>query len=261
MQGFAVSGADSRTAVNDSVGGKSQVTSLVTAGLLVLILLFLTAPLGLLPITVLAAVLINAALGLFDIKSLALLRRVSHQEFRLSIVASLGVITLGVLPGVAIAVGLAILQLLVKASNPHDAVLGQMPGADGFHDIKGRPQAMTFPRFVIYRFDSSLVFFNADFFKSRVRAVVKDAEPRPQYFLLDAETMPFLDTTGAASLEEVVDELSGQGIAFAVAEAKGPVRVMLEKTGLKQKIGERNFFPALETAVAALSEIDRVEAK
>jgi high affinity sulfate transporter 1 len=259
MQGFAVTGADSRTAVNDSMGGKTQVTSLVTASLLVLVLLFLTAPLAYLPITILAAVLINAALGLFDFQYLVKLRRVSHQEFRLSIVASLGVITVGVLPGVVIAVVLAILQLLVKASKPHDAVLGRMPNADAFHDIKNHPKAETLPGLLIYRFDSSLLFFNSDFFKSRVRALVKAANPRPRYFLLDAETMPYLDTTGAASLEEVVGELSGQGINFAVVQAKGQVRLMLEETGLKQKIGDGNFFSTLESAVTYLGPTDRVE--
>ena len=254
MQGFAVSGADSRTAVNDSMGGKSQVTSLVAAGLLVLVLLFLTGPLALLPITVLAAVLINAALGLFDMKSLVRLRRISRQEFRLSIVATLGVITMGVLPGVAIAIGIAMLQLLVKASSPHDALLGRLPGADGFYDIKDRSQAEMVPGFIIYRFDSSLIFFNSDFFKSRVRKFVREVKPRPRYFLLDFETMPFLDSTGAASLEEVIGELAEHGIVFAVAQAKGPVRGMLEKTGLKQKIGDGNFFTTLESAVAALRQ-------
>lgn len=255
MQGFAVSGADSRTAVNDSMGGKTQVTSLVTAGLLVLVLLFLTSPLAYLPIAILAAVLMNAALGLFDLGYLVKLRRVSRPEFRLSIVASLGVITVGVLPGIVIAVILAMLQLVVKASKPHDAVLGRMPDADGFRDIKNHPQAEALPGLMIYRFESSLLFFNSDFFKSRVRALVKAANPRPRYFLLDAETMPHLDTTGAASLEDVVGELSGQSISFAVVQAKGQVHLMLEQTGLKQKIGERNFFSTLETAVTDLGPI------
>lgn len=255
LQGFAVSGADSRTAVNDSMGGKSQVTSLVTAGLLVLVLLFLTAPLALLPITILAAVLINAALGLFDLQYLRKLRGVSHQEFRLSLMASLGVITVGVLPGVVIAVGLAILQLLVKASKPHDAVLGRMSNADGFYSINNHPQAETLPGLMIYRFESSLLFFNSDYFKSRVRALVNEANPRPRYFLLDAESMPYMDTTGVASLEDVVDELSELGIAFAVVQARGQVRLMLERTGLKQKIGEGNFFSTLESAVMELGPI------
>ena len=251
LQGFAVSGADSRTAVNDSVGGKSQITSLVAAGLLILVLLFFTTPLALLPIAVLSAVLINAALGLFDLQGLRTLRRISPQEFRLSIVTLLGVITIGVLPGVLVAVGLAILQLLARASHPHDALLGRIPGVDGFHDIQGRPEAETFPGLMIYRFDSSLLFFNADYFKARVRMVTEQAKTELRCFLLDAESMPLIDSTGAASLEEVRNELAEKGVVFTMAEAKGPLRVMLDRTGLTQQIGSARFFPTLTSAVEA----------
>ena len=121
LQGYAISGADSRTAVNDAVGGKSQVTGLVAAGLLVLTLLFLTGPLAALPITVLAAVLINSAISLFEVTSLARLRGISHQEFRLALVTLLGVITVGVLPGVVLAIGLAMVQLMARTSGPTTA--------------------------------------------------------------------------------------------------------------------------------------------
>ena len=251
LQGFAVSGADSRTAVNDSVGGKSQVTGLVAAGLLILVLLFFTAPLALLPITVLAAVLINAAIGLFDLPSLIRLRRVSRPEFRLSLVTFLGVITVGVLPGVLVAVTLALLQLLAKASHPHDAVLGRVPSTGAFHDIKSHPEAETFPGLVIYRFDASLLFFNADHFKSQVRSIVTQAQTGVRCLLLDAETMPLVDTTGAASLDELCAELGERGIVLAIAAAKAPVRAMLDRTGLTQRIGSAHLFSTVEAAVAA----------
>jgi len=257
MQGFAVSGADSRTAINDSVGGKSQVTSLVAAGLLVLVLLFLTGPLSFLPITVLAAVLINAALGLFDLKSLLKLRRISIKEFRLSLLATLGVITLGVLPGVVIAVGMAMLLVLIRSSSPHDAVLGRLPGGGGFQDIQDHPQAETIPGLLIYRFEAGLLFYNSDCFKSRIRAHIKDASVTPQRFLLDAESMPMLDSTGADCLAEVIEELSRQGIGFAVARHNERFRLMFERTGLNEKIGEANLFPTIETAVAALQNLER----
>ena len=257
MQGFAVSGADSRTAINDSVGGKSQVTSLVAAGLLVLVLLFLTGLLSFLPITVLAAVLINAALGLFDLKSLRKLRLTSHTEFRLSLLATLGVITLGVLPGVVIAVGMAMLLVLIRSSNPHDAVLGRLPGGEGFQGIQNHPQAETIPGLMIYRFEAALLFYNSDCFKSRIRAHIKDAPVTPQRFLLDAESMPMLDTTGAACLAEVVEELSRQGIGFAVARHNERFRFMFERMGLNEKIGIANLFPTIETAVAALQNLER----
>jgi len=252
LQGFAVSGADSRTAVNDSVGGKSQVTGLVAAGLLVVTLLFLTTPLASLPIAVLSAVLVNAAIGLFDLPSLARLRRINPQEFRLSIITLLGVITVGVLPGVLVAVGVAILQLVAKASHPHDAILGRIPGIDGYHDITGRPGAETFPELLIFRFDSALVFFNSDYFKSRVRTVVKEAEAGMRCFVLDAEAMPGIDSTGAAALDEVINELGEKGIVFVIAGAKAPLRDMLDKTGLKQQLGADRLFQTLESAVARL---------
>jgi high affinity sulfate transporter 1 len=252
MQGFAVSGADSRTAVNDSVGGKSGVTSLVAAGLLVLVLLFLAGALSFLPITVLAAVLINAALGLFDLKGLLKLRRISRKEFNVSLIATLGVITLGVLPGVVIAVGLAMLLVLIRASSPHDAVLGRLPGGEGFQNIQNHPQAETIPGLMIYRFEAALLFYNSDCFKSRIRAHVKDASVTPRRFLLDAESMPMLDSTGAASLAEIVDELSRQGISFAVARPNERFRLLFERTALKEKIGDGNIFSTIESAVTAL---------
>lgn len=261
MQSFVVSGGDSRTAINDSVGGKSQVTSLVAAGLLILVLLFLTTPLALLPIPVLAAVLVNAALELFDLKSLLKLFHISRQEFRLSVISSLGVITLGVLPGVAIAVGMAIIQLLIKASVPHDTLLGQSPDIDGFHSIKALPNTKPVPGMVIYRFDASLLFFNADYFKSRVRKFVKAAKPRPKYFLLDTGTIAMLDSTGAAILKEVIDELNQQGIEFIIAQAKGQVRQMLERTKVHKMIGKKNFFPTLHSAAKDLCQRVSAETK
>jgi len=254
LQGFAISGADSRTAVNDSVGGKSQVTGLVAAGLLVATLLFLTGPMASLPIAVLSAVLIHSAISLFDLPSLARLRRISLQEFRLSIVTMLGVITVGVLPGVLVAVGVAILQLLGRASRPHDAVLGRIPGSDGYRDIAGRPEAETIPGMVIYRFDSGLVFFNSDYFKSRVRAVVREAKTDVHCFVLAAEGIPGMDTTGAASLSEVVAELAEKGMVLAVAGAKRPLRSMLDRTGLTEQIGTERIFPTLQSGVEAMRQ-------
>ncbi len=251
LQGFAVSGADSRTAVNDSVGGKSQVTSLVAASLVVAVLLFLTGPLALLPTAVLSAVLVNAALGLFDIRGLARLHGISRKEFNLSIIALLGVVTAGVLPGVLFAVGVALFQLLVRSSCPNDAVLGRVPGMDGYHDIRAYPGAETIPGMVIFRFDAALVFFNADRFKSRVLAVAKAEQAH--CFIMDAETIPTIDSTGAEAMAEVCTALASQGVAFALAEAKRPIRQMAERMGLLEQIAGGRSFPTLDEAVAHCS--------
>ena len=252
LQGFAISGADSRTAVNDSVGGKSQVTGLVTAGVILIVLLFFTAPLALLPIAVLAAVLINASLGLFDLASLRRLRRISRHEFRLSLVTLLGVITVGVLQGVVVAVVLALVMLIVRASHPHDAVLGRT-AQHGFHDVAIDPEAVVFPGLLIFRFDAALVFFNADAFKARVRRLVADAAPGLKAFVLDAETMPLLDTTGAATLDEIERELADKQITFAIACAKSPVRMMLTLAEVRLGTGHERLFPTVESAVASLA--------
>jgi MFS superfamily sulfate permease-like transporter len=255
LQGFAVSGADSRTAVNDAVGGRTQMTSIVAAAVLVLVLFFFTTPLAFLPISVLAAVLINSALGLFDVQSLMRLRGISRQEFWLAMATLLGVVTVGVLPAVIVAIGLALLQLLVHASRPPDAILGRVPGLDGFHSISGRPTAETIPGVVIYRFGAALVFFNADHFKSRVRAALDDAGAGVplRWLILDAGTMPIVDSTGAAILQEMRDELGRRGIELVLAEAKTPVRAMLEKTGLAEAMGPERMFPTIEGAVLAIS--------
>lgn len=252
LGGFAVSGADSRTAVNDAMGGKSQVVSLVAAAGIALTLLFLTGPLGGLPIAVLSAVLIKSAMGLFDLRGLAVLRRVSPKEFRLCLITLLGVITVGVLPGVVVAVGLALVQLMVMASRPHDAILGRVPGTHDYRDTATHPGTESFPGLIIYRFDFALVFFNADHFKARVGTVVREAPAPVRVVLLDAETMPYVDTTGVASLDRVRGDLERDGIVLGIAAAKGPVRAMFDRSGLAGRIGPDRMFPTVAAAVKAL---------
>jgi high affinity sulfate transporter 1 len=252
LQGFAVSGADSRTAMNDSAGGKTQVTGLVTSAVLALTLLFLTGALRSLPMAVLAAVLVMAAVGLFDLRGLATLLRVSPPEFLLCIITLLGVITVGVLQGVVVAIAVAGVLMVARNSRPNTAVLGRIPGTNAFLDIATHPEVETFPGLFIFRFDATLVFFNADHFRECARTAVSKAPGPTRYFLLDAETIPYLDTTGAASLNELCDNLEDEGIAIAIAAAKAPVRDMLDKTGLAARIGPDRMFHTVELAVEAL---------
>jgi high affinity sulfate transporter 1 len=241
-RGFVVSGADSRTAVADATGGKSQVTALVAAATMAAVLLFLTRPLAYLPTAALAAILVSSALGLFDVASLRRYYRVSRPEFWLSMVAMLGVMTVGVLPGVLIAVGLALLKLLRLASRPHDVVLGLVQERDDVYSAVEEKGGRTIPGLIIYRFDSSLLFFNADYFKDRVRAIIRNANTKPAWFLCDVESVPVLDITGADALEELRAELAGEGIVLAIARAKGLFRVMLERSGVAETIGRQHIF-------------------
>ena len=250
-RGFVVSGADSRTAVADSAGGKTQLTALVAAATMAVVLLFLTRPIAYLPTAALAAILVSSALGLFDVASLQRYYRISRSEFWLSVIAMLGVMTVGVLPGVLIAVGLALLKLLRLASRPHDVVLGLVQEKDDVYSAVEEEGGRTIPGLIIYRFDSSLLFFNADHFKDRVRAIIRNANTKPKWFLFDVESVPVLDITGADALEELRAELAGLGVVLAIARAKGLFRVMLDRSGVTEKIGRQHIFPTVHAGAQA----------
>jgi high affinity sulfate transporter 1 len=256
-RGFVVSGADSRTAVADSAGGKTQVASLAAAAAMTLVLLFLTAPLSYVPTAALAAILISSALGLFDVASLRDYYRLSRPEFRHAIVAMLGVMTLGVLPGVLIAVALALWKLLRQASRPRDAVLGVVQSNGGTYCATEEEGGRIVPGLIIYRFESSLVFFNADYFTDRVRTLIANAEVIPQRVLLDAESMPFVDVSGAYALDSLCAELAANGIVLSIARARGMFRTMLERSGVAEKIGSENFFPTVHAGAELMTEILR----
>ncbi|MFL5237568.1 MAG: SulP family inorganic anion transporter [Rhizomicrobium sp.] len=247
-QGFVVSGADSRTAVADTAGGKTQLTAIVAAVAMAAVLFFLTAPLAYMPVAALAAILISSATSLFDFTSLRSYYRVSKGEFLHAAVAMIGVMTLGVLPGVLIAIALALLRLLRLASRPHDAILGLKDATEGSYcseEEGGQPV----DGIVIYRFDASIVFFNADYFKSRALAAVGRAGGSPRWMLFDVESVPFMDITGADALEALRSELHSLGIVVAIARAKGLFRMMLQHSGVAEKIGAAHLFASVHTGV------------
>jgi high affinity sulfate transporter 1 len=245
-RGFVVSGADSRTAVADAAGGKSQVTGLVAAAAMALVLLFVTGPLARLPTAALAAILISSAWNLFDFTSLRECYRVSRPEFRQSVVAMIGVMTVGVLPGILLAVGLALLRIVGQASRPHDAVLGRGEGEAYCSEDEG---GKMIAGLLIYRFDASLLFFNADYFRDRVLSLCDQA--RPRWLLLDVEGMPMLDVTGADVLEAVRSELSARGTVFALARPNGLFRAMVQRTGLSDRIGASHTFARVHEGAQA----------
>ncbi|BAQ65493.1 SulP family inorganic anion transporter [Geminocystis sp. NIES-3709] len=250
-QGFAISGTASRTATNDSAGGKTQLVSIIGAIMMIFILLFFTTPLSYLPISVLSALLIDAVLGLLDIKSLKNLYKISLPEWRLSVLTTLGVICIGVLQGVLVAIILAVIQLLYRASRPNDAILGIVEGKDGFHNIERETNAKTIDGLIMYRFEASLFFFNANFFKSRVLSIVNNTITDVKWFLLDAESISSIDSTATVKLEEIWEELTKQDIILVIARTHSFTYSMLEKTGLTKIIGEENFFPTISSAISA----------
>lgn len=250
-QGFAVSGADSRTAISDVAGGKTQMTGVFAAILITLVLLFLARPLSLIPRSSLAAVLIAAGASLFDFAALRQLYRASRGEFWIATAATLGVITIGVVAGIAIAILLAVVTLLWQVSRPHDAIMGVIPGTEDYHDLAEQPEAQAVPGVLIYRFDASLLFFNAEYLKQRVRLALAAATIKPHSFLFDAEAMSVIDITGAYALEEIRAEVERRDIRFAMARAKTAFRQRLDGFEVFGAAAER-FYPSIRSAVDAL---------
>jgi high affinity sulfate transporter 1 len=252
-QGFAVSGADSRTAISDVAGGKTRMTAVYAAGLMALVLVFLTKPLSMVPKSSLAAVLIVAGLSLFDFNSTGHLYRVSRREFWIANAATLGVITIGVGAGIIIAVVLSLVILLSEVSRPHDAVLGLVPGSDDYGDIAVHPGAKSVPGVLIYRFDAAILFFNAAYFKERVRAAVSATQAKPHTFLFDAEAVTMIDATAAFAIEEIRAELESNDVTIVIARARTALREQFGRYALFVGSPEC-FFSSIRAAVDAVRE-------
>jgi len=254
-QGFPVTGADSRTAVNNAMGGKTQLVGIVAAGSMLLILFFLTEPLGYVPTAALAAVIMVSAVGLFDFKELRNLYEISHRELVLSVATTLGVLILGVLPGVLLAVALSLFWLLTVVSRPHDGVLGRVKGIKGFHNLADFPNATTIPGLILYRFEANLVFFNADYFRDRLRATIAAAETPVEWVVIDASSINVVDVTAIQKVDELREELAAQGIVFATARVKRNLwKFFKHEWGMKHRERYAGYrFDTIKSAVRAFN--------
>ena len=253
FQGFPVSTSGSRTAVAERAGAKTQFTGVTGAVLITLMIVLVPGLFRNLPQPALAAVVITASLSLADIPATVRLWRQRKTEFGLSIAAFLGVAVLGVLPGIAIAVGLSILNVFRRAWWPYDTELGRVGGLAGYHDVTMHPEAEHLPGLVIYRFDAPLIFANAKRFRDEVRRLASQ-EPKPVWIVIAAEPMTDVDTTASDVLEELDEALNAQGISLVFAELKDPVREKIQRYGLTRTIDPRHFFPTIESAVTAFRQ-------
>jgi high affinity sulfate transporter 1 len=250
FQGFPVSTSGSRTAVAEQAGAKTQVTGLVGAVAITLILLLVPGLLRNLPQPTLAAVVITASLSLADVPGTVRLYRQRRVEFLLSIAAFLGVVLLGVLAGIAIAIALSIGNVFRRAWWPYQAVLGRVPGIPGFHDLRSYPTAEQLPGCVIFRFDAPLFFANARTFRDQIRALSR-SEPLPRWIMVAAEPITDVDTTASDMLHDLDEALNAKGINMVFAELKDPVREKIERYELMRTMDPAHFFPTLDAAVAA----------
>jgi len=253
FQGFPVSTSGSRTAVAERSGAKTQLTGVIGAALIILMIVLVPGLFRNLPQPALAAVVITAALSLADIPGTVRLWRQRKAEFLLSIAAFLGVALLGVLPGIAIAVALSILNVFRRAWWPYATVLGRVAGVEGYHDVHSYPDAEHLPGLVIYRFDGPLFFANATTFRDEIRRLA-NADPKPTWILIAAEPVTDVDTTASDVLEDLDETLNAEGISLVFAELKDPVRHKIERYGLTRTINPQHFFPTIAAAIAAFRD-------
>jgi high affinity sulfate transporter 1 len=259
FQGFPISSSASRTPVAEAAGARTQLTGVV--GALVVAALVLLAPdlLRHLPSAALAAVVIASAIGLLEITDLGRIYRIQRWEFWLSIVCLIGVAVLGAIPGIGLAIAIAVIEFLWDGWRPHSAVLGRTEGVRGFHDIMRYPAARQVPGLVLFRWDAPLFFANAELFKQRVLDAAAQAPAKARWVVVTAEPVTSVDVTAADALAELQAALNEAGIELCFAELKDPVKDKLKRFGLFTQIGEHRFFPTISMAVESYRETYAVE--
>ena len=259
FQGFPISSSSSRTAVAEAAGARTQLTGVVGAVAIGLLLVLTPNLLKDLPHTALAAVVIAAAIGLFEVSDLRRIYRIQRWEFWLSIVCFAGVAVLGAIPGIALAIIIAVIEFLWDGWRPHSAVLGRVEGIKGYHDITRYPGARLIPGLILFRWDAPLFFANADLFQKRILDAVANSSTPVHWIVVTAEPVTSVDVTAADAVCELDDTLHAAGIDLYFAEMKDPVKDKLKRFGLFTRFGEQTFFATIEEAVSAYRASNAVD--
>jgi MFS superfamily sulfate permease-like transporter len=251
FQGFPISSSSSRTPVAEAAGARTQLTGVV--GALAIALLLMAAPnlLQYLPNTALAAVVIASAIGLFEISDLKRIYRIQRWEFWLSVTCFVGVAVFGAIPGIAIAIVIAVIEFLWDGWRPHSAVLGRVDHVKGYHDITRYPGARLIPGLVLFRWDAPLFFANAEFFLDRVMEAVASSPTPVRWLVVAAEPVTSVDVTAADVLHQLDDSLREAGVELCFAEMKDPVKDKLKRFEIFTHLGEHTFFATVGEAVNA----------
>ena len=258
FHGFPISSSSSRTPVAEAAGAQTQLTGVVGALAVALILLLAPTLLRHLPYTALAAVVIASAIGLFEVADLIRIFRIQPWEFWLSIVCFVGVAVLGAIPGIGLAIAIAVLEFLWDGWRPHSAVLGRAEGVKGYHDITRYPNARQIPGLILFRWDAPLFFANAEFFKERILDAVAKSPSPVRWVVVAAEPVTSVDVTAADTLADVDKALLDVGIELRFAELKDPVKDKLKRFGLFARFGEEKFFPTIGAAVSSYLESHQI---
>jgi len=249
-QAFSVDGSLSRSAAGEGAGAKSQMASILLAIFVFITILFLTPLFRTLPEPTLGAIVIHAVWHLIDFKKLQGYYRIKRIDFWAALVAMIGVLSLGILQGLLLAVLLSLLGLLAAAKNPATAVLGKAPDENAYHSLEHFPEAQTYPGLIIFRFDNQLFFANAPSLQQHIRELVA-TDPEARWILVDAESMNDIDITGTDMLAELHDELEKSDIELHFCRVKSHVRETMDRAGLTEIIGVDHFYPAVQSGVDA----------
>jgi high affinity sulfate transporter 1 len=251
FQGFPISSSSSRTPVAEAAGAKTQVTGVVGAIAIAVLLLVAPQLLQNLPHTALAAVVIAAAIGLIEVTDLRRIYRIQRWEFWLSMACFAGVAVFGAIPGIALAIVIAVIEFLWDGWRPHSAVLGSVERVKGYHDITRYPDAHLIPGLVLFRWDAPLFFANAELFHRRSLEAVANSPTPVRRLVIAAEPVTSVDVTAADMVSELDDALQAAGIELCFAEMKDPVKDKLKRFGLFARLGEQMFFATVDEAVSA----------
>jgi high affinity sulfate transporter 1 len=259
FQGFPISSSSSRTPVAEAAGAKTQVTGIVGALAVALLLVLAPELLRDLPTSALAAVVIAAAIGLIEVTDLKRIYRIQRWEFWLSVACTAGVFIFGAIPGIGLAIVAAVIEFLWDGWRPHSAVLGRAQGVKGYHDINRYPQARLIPGLVLFRWDAPLFFANAELFHNRVLDAVATSPTPVKWVVVAAEPVTSVDVTAADMLAEIDELLASAGIELCFAEMKDPVKDKLKRFGLFSRLGDDAFFPTIGVGVNSYLERNAVD--
>jgi high affinity sulfate transporter 1 len=250
FQGFPISSSSSRTPVAEAAGARTQLTGVVGALAIALLLVLAPALLKDLPNTALAAIVIASAIGLFEVGDLRRIYRIQRWEFWLSMTCFAGVAVFGAIPGIILAIVIAVIEFLWDGWRPHSAVLGRVDHVKGYHDITRYPDARLIPGLVLFRWDAPLFFANAEFFHDRVLDAVAKSPTSVRWLVVAAEPVTSIDVTAGDVVCDLDETLHAAGIEMCFAEMKDPVKDKLKRFGLFTRFGEKAFFATLEEAVS-----------
>lgn len=253
-QSFPVTGSNSRTAAHDEAGGRTQLAGIVSAGVVLAVLLLLTAALQFVPIPALAVVLIMTAIALFEWRALRMIWRIDPREFVVATIATIGVLLLGVMYGILVAVILAVLRFVQMASRPRVDILGRVADRPGYHAMSRHAGVKTDPGLVLFRFNGPIVFFSAPYFKREALAAARRAGPDLKWFVIDMLPVSMVDATGLYAIMNTVDVLRERGVVFAAASRQTEWREWAAERGLTASFDRVRFFPTLRQAIRAFHD-------